>query len=192
MGNKQTVDCPSVVLTSLDAAGKTTFICKPWFQRIQGSKRAHFRSDRLPRDLGTEVVTTVPTIGAHLIDCLFSRMCAPGFSVETLEVKNQKWTVWDVGTGAKIRPLYWHYYSTADAFTFMVDASDVERFEDNKQELLRLHYDLNKTDHNFDCRVRFAVLLSRASDAACCADGPAADSVQQAGPAALSGQCHLV
>eukprot|EP01083_Nonionella_stella_P122273 367822_1 len=42
-----------------------------------------------------DVVTTIPTIG---------------FNVETLEYKNLKFTVFDVGGQEKIRPLWKHYY----------------------------------------------------------------------------------
>ncbi len=42
-----------------------------------------------------EFVTTIPTIG---------------FNVETLDYKNVKFTVWDVGGQHKLRPLWKHYY----------------------------------------------------------------------------------
>ena len=42
-----------------------------------------------------EFVPTIPTIG---------------FNVETLEYKNIKLTVWDVGGSSKLRPLWKHYY----------------------------------------------------------------------------------
>lgn len=42
-----------------------------------------------------EFVQTIPTIG---------------FNVETLEYKNIKFTVWDVGGQHKLRPLWKHYY----------------------------------------------------------------------------------
>jgi tripartite motif-containing protein 23 len=42
-----------------------------------------------------EFVATIPTIG---------------FNVETLEYKNIKLTVWDVGGQPKLRPLWKHYY----------------------------------------------------------------------------------
>ena len=42
-----------------------------------------------------EVVSSVPTIG---------------FNVETVEYKNIKFTVWDVGGQDKIRQLWRHYY----------------------------------------------------------------------------------
>src|SRR3569833_64894 len=41
-----------------------------------------------------EVVTTIPTIG---------------FNVETVEYKNLKFTMWDVGGQDKLRPLWRHY-----------------------------------------------------------------------------------
>lgn len=43
-----------------------------------------------------EVVSSVPTIG---------------FNVETVEYKNIKFTVWDVGGQDKIRLLWRHYYN---------------------------------------------------------------------------------
>ena len=46
-----------------------------------------------------EIVTTIPTIG---------------FNVETLEYKNLKFTVFDVGGQDKIRPLWRHYYEVKD------------------------------------------------------------------------------
>jgi small GTP-binding protein len=42
-----------------------------------------------------EFVQSIPTIG---------------FNVETLEYKNIKFTVWDVGGQHKLRPLWKHYY----------------------------------------------------------------------------------
>ena len=47
-----------------------------------------------------EVVHTIPTIG---------------FNVETLEYKNIKFTVWDVGGQHKLRPLWKHYYLNTQA-----------------------------------------------------------------------------
>ena len=42
-----------------------------------------------------EVVTTIPTIG---------------FNVESIEYKNYKLVVWDVGGTEKIKPLWRHYF----------------------------------------------------------------------------------
>eukprot|EP00486_Rosalina_sp_Unknown_P005461 CAMPEP_0201565658 /NCGR_PEP_ID=MMETSP0190_2-20130828/4933_1 /ASSEMBLY_ACC=CAM_ASM_000263 /TAXON_ID=37353 /ORGANISM="Rosalina sp." /LENGTH=185 /DNA_ID=CAMNT_0047983407 /DNA_START=27 /DNA_END=584 /DNA_ORIENTATION=- len=62
-----------------------------------------------------EIVTTIPTIG---------------FNVETLEYKNLKFTVFDVGGQDKIRPLWRHYYENANAIIFVVDSADLERIDD--------------------------------------------------------------
>lgn len=43
-----------------------------------------------------EEITTIPTVG---------------FNVETVNYKNIKFNVWDVGGQDKIRPLWRHYYS---------------------------------------------------------------------------------
>lgn len=43
-----------------------------------------------------ETVATLPTIG---------------FNVETIEYKNIKFTVWDVGGQTRVRPLWQYYYS---------------------------------------------------------------------------------
>lgn len=42
-----------------------------------------------------EFITQIPTIG---------------FNVETVEYKNLKFTIWDVGGQPKLRPLWKHYY----------------------------------------------------------------------------------
>ena len=46
--------------------------------------------------LKDDKVTTIPTVG---------------FNVETVNMKNVKFNVWDVGGQDKIRPLWRHYYS---------------------------------------------------------------------------------
>ena len=50
-----------------------------------------------------EIVTTIPTIG---------------FNVETVEYKNLKFTVWDVGGQDKLRPLWRFYYSNTNGVIF--------------------------------------------------------------------------
>ena len=72
-----------------------------------------------------EVVTAIPTIG---------------FNVETVEYKNIKFTVWDVGGQDTIRPLWVHYYQNTDAVIFVVDSHDrdPERIQDAKDELHKL------------------------------------------------------
>lgn len=70
-----------------------------------------------------EPVTTVPTIG---------------FNVETLQYKNIKFQVWDLGGQSSIRPYWRCYYPNTDAVIFVVDSSDVERLEVAKAELFAL------------------------------------------------------
>lgn len=67
-----------------------------------------------------EPVTTVPTIG---------------FNVETLQYKNIKFQVWDLGGQSSIRPYWRCYYPNTDAIIFVVDSSDIERIETAKAEL---------------------------------------------------------
>lgn len=70
-----------------------------------------------------EVVTTIPTIG---------------FNVETVEYKNISFTVWDVGSNDKIRPLWRHYYQNTSAVIFVVDSNDRERINTARDELHRM------------------------------------------------------
>merc|ERR1719330_826941 len=70
-----------------------------------------------------EVVTTIPTIG---------------FNVETVEYKNIRFTVWDVGGQSKIRPLWRHYYQGTQGLIFIIDSSDHDRVEDAREELISL------------------------------------------------------
>merc|ERR1712038_573421 len=59
--------------------------------------------------------------------------CLPtiGFNVETVEYKNIKFTMWDVGGQDKIRPLWRHYYRDTDAVIFVVDSNDRERIDES-------------------------------------------------------------
>jgi len=82
-----------------------------------------------------EVVTTIPTIG---------------FNVETVEYKNIKFTVWDVGGQDKIRPLWRHYYQNTQGIIFVVDSNDRSRIDAARDELHRM---LNEDE------LRDAVLL---------------------------------
>ena len=70
-----------------------------------------------------EPVTTVPTIG---------------FNVETLQYKNIKFQVWDLGGQSSIRPYWRCYYPNTDAIIFVVDSTDVERLEVAKAELFAM------------------------------------------------------
>merc|ERR1711981_1284307 len=67
-----------------------------------------------------EVVTTIPTIG---------------FNVETVDYKNIRFTVWDIGGQDKIRPLWRHYYENANGIIFVIDSNDRDRMQEAKAEL---------------------------------------------------------
>lgn len=71
-----------------------------------------------------EVINTIPTIG---------------FNVETFRYKKMTLSVWDVGGQDKIRPLWRHYLQNADALIFMIDSSDVQRFDEAKVELFKIY-----------------------------------------------------
>merc|ERR1712228_885883 len=70
-----------------------------------------------------EVVTTIPTIG---------------FNVETVEYKNIRFTVWDIGGQDKIRKLWRYYYENTQGLIFVVDSSDRDRVEDAREELIKM------------------------------------------------------
>ena len=82
-----------------------------------------------------EIVTTIPTIG---------------FNVETVEYKNIRFTVWDVGGQDKIRPLWRHYFQGTPGLVFVVDSNDRERISETRDELNKM---LNEDE------LRDAVLL---------------------------------
>lgn len=67
-----------------------------------------------------EVVETIPTLS---------------FNVETVEYKNIKFQVWDLGGQSSIRPYWRCYFLTTQALIFVVDSTDVDRLELAKQEL---------------------------------------------------------
>eukprot|EP01088_Endostelium_zonatum_P007726 TRINITY_DN20104_c0_g1_i1.p1 TRINITY_DN20104_c0_g1~~TRINITY_DN20104_c0_g1_i1.p1 ORF type:complete len:181 (+),score=34.67 TRINITY_DN20104_c0_g1_i1:62-604(+) len=67
-----------------------------------------------------EVLQTTPTVG---------------FSVETLEYKNLKFNVWDIGGQDSFRRLWHHYYEGCKAVIFVIDSNDSNRFDQAKEEL---------------------------------------------------------
>lgn len=96
-----------LLLLGLDAAGKTTILYKV--------------------KLGSEVVTTIPTIG---------------FNVEKLNVRGTIVTAWDVGGRSKMRPLFRHYYAGTDGVVFVVDSNDMDRMDQARDELHRAMNDI--------------------------------------------------
>ncbi|KAJ9468607.1 ADP-ribosylation factor [Diplonema papillatum] len=70
-----------------------------------------------------EIVTTIPTIG---------------FNVETVEYKNIKFTMWDVGGQDKLRPLWRHYFQNTNGVIFVVDSNDRDRVAQARDELQKM------------------------------------------------------
>merc|ERR550539_449735 len=70
-----------------------------------------------------EVITTVPTVG---------------FNVESVEYRNLRLQVWDVGGQDKIRKLWRHYFQGTDGLIFVVDSSDRDRVQDAREELSKM------------------------------------------------------
>merc|ERR1712176_433305 len=70
-----------------------------------------------------EAVQTIPTIG---------------FNVETLQYKNIKFQVWDLGGQTSIRPYWRCYYSNTDAIIYVVDSVDKERIGISKNEMVSM------------------------------------------------------
>ena len=75
---------------------------------------------KLQNEAEDEEVMTIPTIG---------------FNVETLQYKNIKFQVWDLGGQTSIRPYWRCYYPNTDAIIFVVDSADRERLAVARQEL---------------------------------------------------------
>ena len=70
-----------------------------------------------------ETVKTIPTVG---------------FNVETIDHKNFKFTIWDVGGQDKIRTSWKNYYQNIDGLIFVVDSNNQERIKDAAKELKKL------------------------------------------------------
>eukprot|EP01121_Diplochlamys_sp_Union-15-3_P011496 TRINITY_DN3343_c0_g1_i4.p1 TRINITY_DN3343_c0_g1~~TRINITY_DN3343_c0_g1_i4.p1 ORF type:complete len:209 (-),score=30.63 TRINITY_DN3343_c0_g1_i4:125-667(-) len=67
-----------------------------------------------------EIVTTIPTIG---------------FNVETVNYKNVKFQVWDLGGQTSIRPYWRCYYQNTDGIIYVVDSADEDRLSISRNEL---------------------------------------------------------
>ncbi|KAL0949911.1 hypothetical protein HGRIS_009939 [Hohenbuehelia grisea] len=70
-----------------------------------------------------EVLSTIPTIG---------------FNVETVEYKNIKFQVWDLGGQSSIRPYWRCYFPNTSAIIYVIDSSDVDRLATSRSELLTM------------------------------------------------------
>ncbi|PRP86292.1 ADP-ribosylation factor [Planoprotostelium fungivorum] len=70
-----------------------------------------------------ESIVTVPTIG---------------FNVETIEYRNIKLTMWDVGGQDRIRCMWHYYFQGVHGIVYVVDAADRERMYEARDELEKL------------------------------------------------------
>ncbi|KAI0939580.1 Arf GTPase arf3, variant 2 [Taiwanofungus camphoratus] len=70
-----------------------------------------------------EVVSTIPTIG---------------FNVETVQYKNIKFQVWDLGGQSSIRPYWRCYFPNTSAIVYVIDSSDTARLPTSRSELLTM------------------------------------------------------
>ncbi|KAI6122730.1 ARF SAR [Pisolithus croceorrhizus] len=70
-----------------------------------------------------EVVSTIPTIG---------------FNVETVQYKNIKFQVWDLGGQSSIRPYWRCYFPNTSAIIYVIDSSDHARLSTSRSELLTM------------------------------------------------------
>jgi small GTP-binding protein len=70
-----------------------------------------------------DMITTIPTIG---------------FNVEEVRYKKLTFVIWDIGGQDKIRKLWKYYFQETSALIFVVDASDRDRIDEAKEQLLYL------------------------------------------------------
>lgn len=68
----------------------------------------------------------------------FATKLAIGFNVETVQYKNIKFQVWDLGGQTSIRPYWRCYYANTDAVIYVVDSVDRDRVSTAKEELMAM------------------------------------------------------
>ena len=61
-----------------------------------------------------------------------------GFNVETVQYKNLRFQVWDLGGQTSIRPYWRCYYQNTNAIIYVVDSCDVDRMGISRQELVAM------------------------------------------------------
>jgi len=67
-----------------------------------------------------------------------------GLNIGRIQLQRVKLIVWDLGGQAALRSIWEKYYSEAHALLYVIDASDMERFEESRDTLQQLlsHPDL--------------------------------------------------
>ncbi|KAF4619356.1 hypothetical protein D9613_005543 [Agrocybe pediades] len=63
---------------------------------------------------------------------------AIGFNVETVQYKNIKFQVWDLGGQSSIRPYWRCYFPNTSAIIYVIDSSDHSRLTTSRTELLTM------------------------------------------------------
>lgn len=61
-----------------------------------------------------------------------------GFSIKTLEHRNYKLNIWDVGGQKSLRSYWRNYFESTDGLIWVVDSADRRRMDDCKEELKNL------------------------------------------------------
>lgn len=69
-----------------------------------------------------------------------------GFNIETVSYKNIKFNMWDVGGQEHLRPLWRHYFPSANALIFVIDSQDRARLDEAKEELYSIIGDKEMED----------------------------------------------
>lgn len=151
VGNKEI----RVLILGLDNAGKTTILYKLHMGEVVTtvptcacSVRPVHRAAQLPRKAcgGRAARGRVRTGDANRRRTR-SRPCSLtlrrarasratrsiGFNVETVQYKNLRFQVWDLGGQTSIRPYWRCYYQNTNAIIYVVDSADSERMGISKQ-----------------------------------------------------------
>ena len=78
-----------------------------------------------------EIASTIPTVGLN---------------IETINYKDIKFHVWDLGGQKKIRSMWNHYYNDTDAIIFVIDSNEIDRIDKLKDDNAK--YELHKLLQN--------------------------------------------
>ncbi|KAH3765933.1 ADPribosylation factor subfamily protein [Pelomyxa schiedti] len=116
-----------ILMVGLDAAGRTSILytfspCVPHINLMPPRYRLVLN----------EVISAIPTIGTY--PTFLCVDITKGFNVESFNLDDFQFTVWDIGGEDKIRPLWRHYFLNTQALAFVIDSNDRERLEEASVE----------------------------------------------------------